>query len=63
MKENNRYDKKYTVNKERIFDKSKEQLRKILENFPNRENIREEIFKIKGLYSSYLFYTANVYTF
>ena len=63
MKKENGYDKKYTVNEKRIFDKSKEQLQKILEDFPNRENIIAQIFEIKSLYSSFSFYTTNVYTF
>ena len=63
MKKENRYDENYTVNGNKIFDKSKKQLQKILEDYPYRENIIAQIFEIKSLYSSFLFYTTNVYTF
>ena len=63
MKKENRYDENYTVNGNKIFDKSKKQLQKILEDYPYREKIITEIFEIKSLYSSFSFYIANVYTF
>ena len=63
MKKENRYDENYTVNGNKIFDKSKEQLQKILEDYPYREKIIAQIFEIKSLYSSFSFYTTNVYTF
>ena len=63
MKKENGYEENYTVNGNKIFDKSKEELQKILEDFPNRENIIAQIFEIKSLYSSFSFYTTNVYIF
>ena len=63
MKQNTSYDNEsYLVNRNRIFEKSPEELAQILQEFPNRDIIQNLVFELKGLFSCFLFYNANVCT-
>ena len=53
MKKENGYDENYTVNKETIFGKSKEELQKIFEDYPYRGKIIAQIFEMHGLYPGF----------
>ena len=64
MKQDGQYDEKYKVNGENIFTKSRKNLKKILEDFPDWGDIIDLVFELRGLYFfKILFYNnANVYT-
>ena len=63
MKQNTSYDNEsYLVNRNRIFEKSPEELAQILQEFHNRDIIQNLVFELKGLFSCFLFYNANVCT-
>ena len=58
------YDEKYKVNGEYIFKKSRDDLKKILKDFPNWEDIIELVFELRSLYFfKILFYNAKIILF
>ena len=56
MKEKGQYDESYSVNECKVFDKSKEELEKILDGFPNKETLANLIWYLRGLYSVFLLF-------
>ena len=67
MEEKGQYDESYSVNECKVFDKSKEDLEIILNGFPNKETLANQIWGlryIRGLYFVFLsFFISNIYTF
>ena len=49
MKEKGQYDESYSVNGETVFDKSKNELEKILDVFPNKSILEYLVLKMRGL--------------
>ena len=64
MNEKGQYDESYTVNGETVFDKSKKELEKILDGFPNKSTLANLVLKPNGLCSIfYCFIITKVFTF